>query len=663
MRGARLGLIIVAVCGVFLLAARAAVAAPLRTSATAKGLFVGAAVNMTPFRGEPIYSDTLRREFNLLVGENAFKFDAVHPAQTTFNFTDTDALVAFAQANGMAIRGHTLVWLNQIPSWLTGGSFTRDQVIAILRDHITTVVGRYRGQILAWDVVNEAIDGNTGQLRTDSFWFQNIGPEYVAMAFQFAHAADPDAILYYNDFEAEGSGTKSDGVFNLVSGLVNQGVPIGGVGWQMHKVNPFRITAANHTNAQRLAALGLEISITEMDVRIQLPSDAQTLQGQALAYGDAVTFCLSEPSCAALVSWGFTDKFSWVPGTFSGFGDALMFDMNYQPKPAYTAMQTVLEAGLGNAPPVPTGLQATAGSGQVQLTWSASAGATSYRVKRATASAGPYTTVGTSSTTTFTNTGLTNGTTLFFVVSAVNGSGESANSTQVSATPQAAGFSISATPASLTINRGACGSSTIGITRTGGFTASVAFTVGGLPSGVTASFNPGTTTGATAVVTACASVTAAVGAATLTVSGTGGGLTRTTPVGLTVTSTADTGGVTVTPTVAAGGPWFNEQQVRVTSTANLTALSITIVIQRTAGVSFSGQYNTVGGQIAQSNSSTAGAITYQFALAAGQTLGPASDRVFAAQTSGSGTAHPASGDTYTVTYTTGGQSFVQSGHF
>jgi len=244
-----------------LFAARPSVAAPLRTSATAKGLFLGVAVNMTPFRNEPIYTDTLKREFNLLVAENAFKFDALHPAQTTFNFTDADALVAFAQANGMAIRGHTLAWHSQIPGWLTGGNFTRDQVIAILRDHIMTVVGRYRGKILAWDVVNEAI-GDNGQLRTDSFWFQKIGPEFVQMAFQFAREADPDAVLYYNDFEAEGSGVKSDGVFNLVSGLVNQGVPIGGVGWQMHKINPFRITSANTTNARRLAALGLEISIT-----------------------------------------------------------------------------------------------------------------------------------------------------------------------------------------------------------------------------------------------------------------------------------------------------------------------------------------------------------------------------------------------------------------
>ncbi|HET7504773.1 MAG TPA: endo-1,4-beta-xylanase, partial [Kofleriaceae bacterium] len=509
MRSARLSLVIVAVFGVFLIAARSTRAAPLRDSATAKGLFVGAAVNMTPFRNEPIYSDTLKREFNMLVGENAFKFDAVHPAQTTFNFTDTDALVAFAEANGMAIRGHTLVWHNQIPGWLTGGNFTRDQVIAIMRDHIMTLVGRYRGRIAAWDVVNEAIDDGTGQLRTSSFWFQKIGPEYVAMAFQFAHEADPDAVLYYNDFEAEAGGTKSDGVFNLVSGLVSQGVPIGGVGWQMHKVNPFRISTANHTNAQRLANLGLEISITEMDVRIQLPSDAQELQAQALAYSDAVTFCLTEPNCAAVVSWGFTDKFSWVPGTFSGFGDALMFDMSYQPKPAYTAMQSVLEAG------------------QTQPN-----------------------------------------------------------------------FSLSATPSSVSVNSGACQTSTIGVTRTGGFTAGVALTATGLPSGVTASFNPATATGASSVVTVCASATAALGSTTLTVSGTGGGLTRTTPLGLTVTTTTGTGGVTVTPVIAASGPWFNEEQVRITNTANLTALSVTIVLQRTGGISFSGQYNTVGGQIA-----------------------------------------------------------------
>src|SRR6185503_17252350 len=143
MRNSRLAIIALAASGALLCAARAAPAAPLRTSATAKGLFVGAAVNMTPLNNEAAYRDTLRREFNMVVAENVMKFDALRPSRTTFNFAEADALVAFAEANGMAIRGHTLVWHSQLPGWLTGGTFTRDEAIAIMRDHIRTVMGRY----------------------------------------------------------------------------------------------------------------------------------------------------------------------------------------------------------------------------------------------------------------------------------------------------------------------------------------------------------------------------------------------------------------------------------------------------------------------------------------------------------------------------------------
>src|SRR5262245_63201918 len=156
----------------------------LRDAADARGLRIGAAVNMNPFRNEPIYTQTLGREFNILVAENAMKFDAMHPAQNTFNFTDADALVAYAEANNMAVRGHTLVWHSQIPGWLTGGNFSRDQVIAIMRDHIMTVVGRYRGRILAWDVVNDAVSESIGQLRIDSFWRLKMAVEYFEMACQ-----------------------------------------------------------------------------------------------------------------------------------------------------------------------------------------------------------------------------------------------------------------------------------------------------------------------------------------------------------------------------------------------------------------------------------------------------------------------------------------------
>jgi len=226
-------------------------------------------------------------------------------------------------------------------------------------------------------------------------------------------------------------------------------------------------------------------------------------------------------------------------------------------------------------------------------------------------------------------------------------------------------FSVSPNPSSLTVNRGASGTSTITIAPAGGFASSVAFSAGGLPSGVTASFNPTSTSGTSSVLTLTASGTATLGAATVTVTGTGGGLTHTTSINLTVNdSGGGTGGVTVTPVINSNGPWFDEQAISLSNpTGVITSLSVTIVVQRTAGVSFNGQYNTVGSQILQSNTSTATTITYQFNLAAGQTLGTGTNRLFAAQMSGSGTVHPTSGDTYTVTYTTGGVSFTQTGHF
>src|SRR4030095_11995035 len=147
------------VCSLLLLSVAgpaALAAAPLRDSASARGFYIGAAAAMGPPRDGPGYAEALRREFNMVVAENAFKWDALRPSQTTYNFTDADAFMSFAETNSMAVRGHVLVWHNHLPGWLTGGNFTRDQTIAILRDHIMTVVGRYRGRILAWDVVNEA---------------------------------------------------------------------------------------------------------------------------------------------------------------------------------------------------------------------------------------------------------------------------------------------------------------------------------------------------------------------------------------------------------------------------------------------------------------------------------------------------------------------------
>ena len=304
---------------------------------------IGTAVSMGALRNDPVYRETIKREFNIIVAENAFKWESVRPSRTGFNFTDTDALVDFAQSNNMRMRGHTLVWHKQLPGWLKDGTFTRDETIAILKEHITTLMGRYKGKIKDWDVVNEAIDDDTGKLRTDTFWYKNIGHDYIRLAFQFAHATDPTARLYYNDYSAEGMNKKSDGVYALVSDLKKQSVPIDGVGWQMHQPNGFRITEEHRANARRLADLGLEISMTETDIRISLPSMPATLQQQADAYADSINFCLKTPNCKAVVMWGFTDGHSWIPAWYPGFGDALIYDNGYQPKPAYDAISNALQ--------------------------------------------------------------------------------------------------------------------------------------------------------------------------------------------------------------------------------------------------------------------------------------------------------------------------------
>jgi endo-1,4-beta-xylanase len=319
----------------------------LRVLAEKRGKYIGTAVAIKPLRKEPLYRKTLEREFNIIVAENAFKWSSMRPSRTEFDFKDTDFLVKFAEKNGMKLRGHNLIWHRQIPKWLTDGNFRRAELIEILRNHIQTLVGRYPGKILAWDVVNEAIDDKTGKYRTDSFWYQKLGADYIKLAFEFARKANPNAKLYYNDYSAEGMNAKSDGIYNLIRTLKKQGVPIDGIGWQMHVENGFRIEPQHYENAKRLAVLGLELSITEMDVRLKLPASAEELQKQADAYRDVADFCVAESACKAILIWGFTDKYSWIPGEFPNAGDALIFDKFYKPKPAYASLQESFKRRIG----------------------------------------------------------------------------------------------------------------------------------------------------------------------------------------------------------------------------------------------------------------------------------------------------------------------------
>jgi len=240
----------------------------------------------------------------------------------------------------MRVRGHTLVWHSQNASWLTSGTWTKDEAKALLADHVTNVVNHYKGRVIAWDVVNEIL-GDNGALRS-GFWLTAIGPEYVELAFRTARAADPTVGLFYNDYNIEGVNAKSDSAYNLVRDLLARGVPITGVGFQAHFIAG-GVPSTLAQNITRFSALGLKVHITELDVRLQLPSSAATLQTQAQNYRDVVSTCMSFPACEAVVLWGFTDKDSWIPSTFPGMGEALIFDSAYQPKPAFASLQSVLK--------------------------------------------------------------------------------------------------------------------------------------------------------------------------------------------------------------------------------------------------------------------------------------------------------------------------------
>ena len=314
--------------------------ATLRQLARPTGVRIGTAVDTSALANDITYRTLVAEQFDSVTPENVMKWEVVEPQQGQYDFTEADELVAFARAHNQKVRGHTLVWHNQLPSWLTSGTWTDAELRRILRQHIFTEAGHFRGRIWAWDVVNEAIDDN-GQLR-DTFWLQNLGPGYIADAFRWAHQADPKAILFYNDYNIEGINAKSDAVYALVRQLKSQGVPIQGVGVQGHLSTRYGLPANMQQNLHRFAALGLKTAVTEADVRSDLPVDAAKIQAQAAAYSYMLESCLLERSCISYTVWGFTDKYSWVPGFFYGEGAATLLDENFAAKPAYRELQAVL---------------------------------------------------------------------------------------------------------------------------------------------------------------------------------------------------------------------------------------------------------------------------------------------------------------------------------
>lgn len=336
-----------------------------------KGSFVvGAALNRSQIFEEDAKSAALiKQQFNSISPENILKWALVHPQPDKYDFEASDKYVEFGQKNKMFIHGHTLVWHNQTPKWVfedeKGQPVTREVLLKRLHDHIQTVVGRYKGKINSWDVVNEALNED-GTLR-QSQWLKIIGEDFIAQAFKFAHEADPKAELYYNDFSLENE-PKRNGAVALIKKLKADGVPVNGVGLQGHDNLTWPTVEQQDATIAAFAALGVKVSITELDIDV-LPRPQRQQNGsaevrtrfektpendpytkglpdsvqQALAtkYADLFKVFLKHRGTIERVTfWGVTDKESWlntwpVPGRTSY---PLLFDRDGKPKPAFEAV-------------------------------------------------------------------------------------------------------------------------------------------------------------------------------------------------------------------------------------------------------------------------------------------------------------------------------------
>ncbi len=312
------------------------------------------------------YQQVLGAQFSSLTPENDMKWDAVHPAPGVYDFASADALVAFAKANHQQVRGHTLLWHSQNPAWVTAASqtWTCDQARAVLEDHIRTVVGHFRGEIYQWDVANEIFqdtwDNGGVRLRTEANPFlKACADDPVALiedAFRWAHDADPHAVLFLNDYNAEGINEKTDAYYTLAQRMLADGVPLGGFGAQGHLSLLYGFDTSIQANFERFAALGLQVAVTEADVRIPLqPGETgptpEQVAVQAERYDAMLTACLNVTACTSFTVWGFPDANSWVPDVFPGEGWATIFEDDYSPKPAFYAMlQSLREATPGTSP-------------------------------------------------------------------------------------------------------------------------------------------------------------------------------------------------------------------------------------------------------------------------------------------------------------------------
>jgi endo-1,4-beta-xylanase len=315
---------------------------------------IGVAVMPSNLRGDE--ATLILQQFNSLTAENSLKMAPIHPAEDRYNWDPADSIVAFAQRHGLRLRGHTLCWHNQTPPWLLkdsgGNTVTKEVLLQRLKDHITTVVSRYKGKIYAWDVVNEAISDKPGEYLRPSLWYQVCGEEYIAKAFEYAHSADPNAVLFYNDYN-EISATKREKIYKLVKSLKDAGVPIGGVGLQGHWAINEPSREQLDSTLRKFSDLGLKIQITELDISVypkehtareRKPEDADTTFNaeKESKQIEEYKMCFDlfrkyRNVISGVTFWNVSDRHSWLDNfpVRNRKDHPLLFDKDLKPKKVF----------------------------------------------------------------------------------------------------------------------------------------------------------------------------------------------------------------------------------------------------------------------------------------------------------------------------------------
>lgn len=300
---------------------------------------VGVAVDVGRLLSHTPYRTVAETHFNSFTAENSMKMSALRPDASSFYWDEADTLAAFCKQLGARLHGHTLVWHNQNPDWVENFQGTPEQWAAMLKKHIQTVVARYKGTATTWDVVNEAFDDNGGLRPT--IWRQHLGDDYIAQCFQWAREADPTAQLLYNDYNVEENGAKLQAVLLMLDDFQKRGIPIDGIGFQMHILDTYPPLPSIHAAVQAVQQRGVLIHFSELDVSLNFAKTATALtegmkQRQRQRVEDIVSLYRTIPAAqqVGITLWGIADTDSWIPNFFSRLDWPLLFDEQYNPKPA-----------------------------------------------------------------------------------------------------------------------------------------------------------------------------------------------------------------------------------------------------------------------------------------------------------------------------------------